>query len=120
MNKLDKYFLETEGLTYQGFCDLYNNSQPLMEQLEFITIPDNILKLSKKVRREQLISKMPEKLKRFLEDNNSINFFIKYWHLNTDEEYLERADVFYMMNTSDMSNYSYNKWIKLKNLWRTY
>lgn len=120
MNKLDKYFLETEGLTYQGFCDLYNNSQPLMEQLEFITIPDNILKLSKKLYKEQLISKMPEKLKRFLEDNKAINFFIKYWDFNRDKEDLERADIFYMMDTSYMSDYNYNKWIKLKNLWRIY
>jgi hypothetical protein len=42
---LDKWFLENEDCTYQKFCDIYNDGNPLNKDLPFFPIPKELRKI---------------------------------------------------------------------------
>lgn len=72
LEKLDKYFKETENCTYEEFCSIYNDGQPLTGDLPFISFPKEILNIIE----VDIVDLLHPNFKKFLEENNALDLYI--------------------------------------------
>lgn len=79
IEKLDKWFLENEGLSYKEFRDLYNNGQEIKTNLPFIDFPKEILKLLQ----GNIEVKLHPLFEKFLEKENIKELYLETLLLGT-------------------------------------
>jgi hypothetical protein len=81
VEKLDKWFLDNEGLSYKEFCDLYNSGQEIKDDLPFIDFPKEILKLLQ----GNIEVKLHPLFEKFLEKENIKELYLETLLLGTKD-----------------------------------
>lgn len=85
--KINKWFLKNEGISYKEFCNIYNNGENILENLSFIEFPDWMIKYFQEKAFGNLLKVMPDNLKKFLEKENVLNEYLIRCSKQKDKNY---------------------------------
>lgn len=85
MQKVNEWFLKNEGISFDEFCEIYNNGNKNLKTITFLDIPYEIKKL---VCQDKItIKDLPKRLIDFLEEENALKKYI-----DSTNEAIERGD----------------------------